>query len=187
MYLTIWSKNEPLRVSCRFTTLSLKLSYLLMLAITECRDWAVLLQKQPTGELKPAPRGHTSRSKKVMECCHVQVKKKDFGSYKGSPSYSTGIDPRPMDYSLISWMHRLQTENTSALSSGWTVTQIASLYDEICWKENTYRDKMAHDCNHMYNIVYRVWTAISWIPDLRTECLLVKNHETSRSPINWPA
>ena len=29
-------------------------------------------------------------------------------------------------------------------------------YDEICRKENTYRDKMAHDYNHRLNIVYRV-------------------------------
>ena len=89
--LTIWSKNGPPKVSYQFKTLSLKLSYLLMLAITECRDWAVLLKKQPSGELKPVPQGRISRSKKNMECCHVQIKKKGFGSYEGPASYSTWI------------------------------------------------------------------------------------------------
>ena len=90
--LTIWIKNGPPKVSYQFKTLSLKLSYLLMLAITECRDWAVLLKKQPSGELKPVPQGSISRSKKNIECCHVQIKKKGFGSYEGPASYSTGID-----------------------------------------------------------------------------------------------
>ena len=89
--LTIWIKNGPPKVSYQFKTLSLKLSYLLMLAITECRDWAVLLKKQPSGELKPVPQGRISRSKKNMECCHVQIKKKGFGSYEGPASYSTWI------------------------------------------------------------------------------------------------
>ena len=59
----------------------------------------VLLQKQPSDELKPVSQGRTSRSRKVMECYHVQIKKKGFDSYDGYASYSTGIDPKPMDSS----------------------------------------------------------------------------------------
>ena len=71
----------------------------------------VILQKQPSDELEPVSQGRTSRSRKVVECYHVQIKKKGFDSYDGSATYSTGIDPKLMDSSQNNRLHRLQTEN----------------------------------------------------------------------------
>ena len=82
LYLTTWRKNGSPKVSYQFKTLSLKLAA--DASNYGVRDSDVLLQKQPSEELYPVPQGHTSRPRKVKECCHAQKKKKGYGSYDGS-------------------------------------------------------------------------------------------------------
>ena len=59
-------------------------------------------------------------------------------------------------------------------------------YDEVRKREKTYREKMAHDYNHRHRVVDGEQLSPGdrvWIPDLRTEGQVVKDHETPRSVI----